>query len=108
MNYLDHAVRLVNGANSSHGRVEIIHEGEWGTVCDDGFDEREALVVCKAFGYVHGKVRKEAYYGQGEGKIWMDDLECTGEEVKLADCNFHGWGRSDCGHGEDVGVDCSE
>ena len=38
-------LRLVGGERESEGRVEICVEGFWGTVCDSGWDQREALVV---------------------------------------------------------------
>ena len=44
-------IRLVNGQSPSSGRVELFHNGEWGTICDDGFDKSDATVICTMLGY---------------------------------------------------------
>ena len=36
----------------------------------------------------------------------MDDMNCGGKELDIADCGFGGWGVHNCQHGEDVGVSC--
>ena len=43
---------------------------------------------------------------QGGGQIWLDEVSCNGEESELAECGHANWGVNDCGHGEDVGVEC--
>lgn len=98
-------VRLVNAASPSQGRVEVYKNGEWGTVCDDMFNNVDATVVCKMFGYKSGIPKPGAFFGQGTGPILMTNVKCIGTEKSLWDCSFHEI--LYCDHSEDVGVICS-
>ncbi|XP_066266317.1 deleted in malignant brain tumors 1 protein-like [Branchiostoma lanceolatum] len=105
--YQNFQVRLKGGDNYSYGRVEIYYNGQWGTVCDDSFGWQDARVVCRQLGFSdYYTYHKNAYFGQGSGPIWMDDLSCTGSEGSLQYCSHSGWGSHNCGHWEDIGVVC--
>ncbi|XP_014048050.1 uncharacterized protein isoform X3 [Salmo salar] len=97
-------IRLVNGLCS--GRVEIYHNSQWGTVCDDDWDMNDAKVVCKQLGCGSAMSSPgSAHFGQGSGQIWMDDITCLGSESTLTQCSHTT--THNCKHGEDAGVVCS-
>ncbi|XP_038061742.1 deleted in malignant brain tumors 1 protein-like [Patiria miniata] len=103
------SVRLVGGSSSNEGRVEVFYQGEWGTVCDDGWDLQDAEVVCRMLGLPSASnAWSNAHFGQGSGRITLDDVSCHGYESSIADCSHRSWFSSDCGHSEDAGVTCRE
>uniref|UniRef100_A0AAV2KE53 SRCR domain-containing protein n=1 Tax=Knipowitschia caucasica TaxID=637954 RepID=A0AAV2KE53_KNICA len=103
-------VRLAASRLSFGGRVEIFHAGQWGTVCDDGWDLDEAHVVCRQLKFPRAlsvMTGGEGYYDKpASGPIWMDDMKCKGTEKYLHACTFKGWGITDCTHKEDVVIQC--
>ena len=123
------AVRLVGGAKSTEGRLEILIDGVWGTVCNDEFDTFAAMVVCKQLGtkgsgesftsvvttfsiltllVALSEVVANVSFGAGPSSqpIHLDEVLCTGNEDNLLGCIHDGIGAHDCSHREDVGIIC--
>ncbi|XP_072181997.1 neurotrypsin-like [Diadema setosum] len=101
-------VRLVGGDGPHEGRVELLFDGTWSTVCDDKWDLEDAAVICSMLGYI-GVDRSvpQAQFGPGTGPILLDGVMCEGGETNILDCRHNGLWVHNCSHHEDAGVACS-
>ncbi|KAJ8034688.1 hypothetical protein HOLleu_21633 [Holothuria leucospilota] len=100
-------IRLVEGITNSSGRVEVFFNGEWGTVCNFGWDSVDADVVCRQLGYPSAiETYKNTSIGDGSGFVWLTNVICNGSESSLLDCKHEKFGQRECTHEEDVGVLC--
>ena len=127
-------VRLVGGSGSHEGRVEICrYSGTWNTVCDNGWDDTDAGVVCRQLGFAYqgnsikkiglvlqvlfandpGAIaRSNASFGQGHVSIYYTRFGCNGQESRILNCNYgyyynyYYYYYDYCDHSDDAGVTC--
>ncbi|KAL7882618.1 hypothetical protein SRHO_G00002760, partial [Serrasalmus rhombeus] len=86
------SVRLVDGGSRCAGRVEVLHRGQWGTVCDNGWNMRDAAAVCRELRCGEAAdALSDAHFGSGP--VWMDDIDCSGSESTLKNCRSRRWGK---------------
>jgi hypothetical protein len=97
----------MNGSGRCSGRVEVYYHGQWGRVCDDQWDLREADVVCRQLNCGRAlEAPVQARFGDGPGEFLLDEMDCTGTESFLGQCPHAGWHLHNCGPGEDASVIC--
>lgn len=100
-------LRLADGKHEREGRVEVFQDNTWGTICDDKWDDKDARVVCRQLGFCGGIAKTKGFFGSGGDGIFMDDVQCTGNEQNVLSCP-RSTKRHNCGHSEDAAVICSE
>ena len=112
--FSDGDLRLMDGKTGNEGRLEVYHNGEWGTIADDFWTDVESDVACRQLGYDAGSVGNsarflESHFGgaASDVPIWLDDLQCTGDESRLVDCGHLPWGEHNTQGGEDAGLRCA-
>lgn len=87
--------------------MEVLYNDEWGTVCDAGWDLKDAKVLCKNLGCgTPVAVKRGAFFGQGSGPVWLEDVSCSGNETSVTQCPSNEIGTSTCEHGQDAGIIC--
>ncbi|XP_022097413.1 deleted in malignant brain tumors 1 protein-like [Acanthaster planci] len=92
----EHDLRLSN-IGGKQGRVEVLNNGQWGTICKDGWNFFDALVVCKQLGFpwlARNGWKHDA--GNGTGPVWLSNVECKGPESRLEECPHDGWMQHQC------------
>ena len=108
-NYAGANIRLIGSANGQEGTVEIMYQGIWGTICNDGWDDIDATVVCRQLGFLNGITTKTLFTSLiSSGPVWIRQVECLGNESKLLQCphiEFESFGN--CSHAQDVQVKCN-
>ncbi|NWI11666.1 C163A protein, partial [Crypturellus soui] len=104
--YMD--FRLANGSTACTGRVEMEVRGTWSSLCDTGWDEHDAQVLCHQLGcgFVTS-VPRGGYYGSGSGPLWQDTFHCSGIESHLGACPATALGMPACSPGNTAAVNCS-
>ena len=97
-------LQLLGGQDNYNGRVEIIVSDIRGTICSDFFTLTNAHVICRQLGFPGAL--SVVSFGPGSGQIWLDDVQCTGDEVSIEMCMHNGFGVHNCQHDNDVGIVC--
>ena len=87
--------------------MEIYCEGAWRGICDTNWTLTDAHVVCKTLGYsgaLYASVDNR--YGQGDRKLWLNNVQCNGSEKALTECQHQELDHGECYAGRLVGVIC--
>ncbi len=88
---------MVGGSRCS-GRLEIIHDQTWMSVCDAAFDQQDAEVVCRELDCgAPVQVLGAAAFGKGDAQMWTQEIQCRGNESKIHLCPTSSQ-RHNCSH----------
>jgi len=95
------ALSLQGGSAAYEGNLFI--QGQ--PVCDDYWNDNDAIVACRMHGYENGIAKHYSHFGTVPDDFIMDDLACSGSEQTLFDCTYTS--SDNCGGHEGAGVICT-
>ncbi|WAR21595.1 FBN2-like protein, partial [Mya arenaria] len=77
-------VRLVDGVGLYDGRIEVLYNGTWGTICRNNYRYQNSVVICRMLGA--SRQEETTRFGAGSGPIHFENLYCQGSETDLSQC----------------------
>ena len=93
----------------NEGILMIYHQGEWGTICNRGFDGNDAKVACRQLNLTsdYAQYFTDRGFPDTDVPVWIDNLACTGTERSILSCpEIRLFYRTNCAHIQDVSVRC--
>eukprot|EP00929_Paragymnodinium_shiwhaense_P032604 TRINITY_DN18049_c0_g1_i3.p1 TRINITY_DN18049_c0_g1~~TRINITY_DN18049_c0_g1_i3.p1 ORF type:complete len:599 (-),score=78.68 TRINITY_DN18049_c0_g1_i3:261-1982(-) len=109
-------VRIVgaDGTLSNHGLLQVKGDHGWGTV--SGMNDQTASAVCRQMGYDGGSKIAEScrsleghdYCGAEGSPIAVKDLNCTGKEFDIAECQYERPDEASASHADDALIHCTK
>ncbi len=100
-------VKLI-GNTSCSGRLEILHDQTWMSVCDAVFDQQDAEVVCRELDCgAPVQVLGAAAFDKGDAQMWKQEIHCRGDESQIHLCPTSPLHESKCSHDNYQGLLCA-
>ena len=96
-------VRLTNDIS---GLLEVNFDGEWGYVCDDGWNEVNGDVVCRILGY-EGAIFSSGSHFSSDVNYKLNFIYCTGGEESLLDCTYSRYAPNSCSVNKHIFIRCT-
>ena len=100
----------MDGPNNGSGRVEVCQFGCWGTVCDEGWDRDDAIIVCRQLGLKTDQAipTRGGYFGNASSNvpIHLSEAECQRNDTTLVNCTIS-TALNRCTHSQNAGVFCN-
>lgn len=97
----------VNDPQPQEGRVEVCFNNTYGSICHNQWNDNDAEVVCRQLGYSieNTSAQINAFYNSSFGPIYLNNVQCTGAEGSLQDCDLN-TDVEGCTEADDAGVSC--
>ena len=78
----------LQGPNEFEGRVEVLINGRWHSVCDDGWDNVDATIACRQLGHSEGVAVDSPRWSHKRTNYFVTNVACRGHEKIVQDCPY--------------------